>query len=67
MLNIVCVELKKLHLLPHGVTLCLTYADDDDDFQTVDYIYLYVYDIYIYVIDIWCLYIYICHKYYLFL
>ena len=36
-LNIVDVELlqSKLHLLLHVVTLCFTYADDDDDFQTV--------------------------------
>ena len=34
--NIVNVELKqiRLHLLPHVVTLCFTYADDDDDLQT---------------------------------
>ena len=35
-LNIVNVELWQLnlHLLPHVVTLCFTYADDDDDLQT---------------------------------
>ena len=33
--NIVDVELKQLwlNLLPHGATLCLTYADDNDDFR----------------------------------
>ena len=36
MLNIVNVELSqlKLHLLLHVVTLCFTYADEDDDLQT---------------------------------
>ena len=36
MLNIVSVERKQLrsHLLTHVVTLCFTYADDDDDLQT---------------------------------
>ena len=36
-LNIANVELLnlKLHLLLHVVTLCFTYADDDDDLQTV--------------------------------
>ena len=35
-LNIVDVELKqlKLYLLLHVVTLCFTYADDDDKLQT---------------------------------
>ena len=35
-LNIVSVELKqlKVRLLPQGVTLCFTYADNDDDLQT---------------------------------
>ena len=30
------VDLNQLmiHLLPHGVTLCFTYAFDDDDLQT---------------------------------
>ena len=34
-LNIANVELLQLmlHLLPHVVTLCFTYADDDDDLQ----------------------------------
>ena len=29
-INIINIELKqlKLHLLPHGVTLCITYSDD---------------------------------------
>ena len=31
MLNIVNAE---LHLNPHVVTLCFTYADDDNDLQT---------------------------------
>ena len=41
-LNIVNVELYqlKLHLLLHAVTLCFTYADDDDDLQTYMYIYV---------------------------
>ena len=36
MLNIINVKLKqlKLHLLPNSVTLCFTYADDDDDLKT---------------------------------
>ena len=35
-LNIVSLELRQLllHLLPHGMTLCFTYADVDDDLQT---------------------------------
>ena len=33
-LNIVNVEQLRLHLLSHVVTLCFTYADDDDDLQT---------------------------------
>ena len=34
--NIVNVELwqLKIHLLLHVVTLCFTYANDDDDLQT---------------------------------
>ena len=27
-------KLLKLHMLPHGVTLCFIYTDDDDDPQT---------------------------------
>ena len=42
-LNIVNEEQLKLHLLPHGVTLCFTYADDDGDLQTGLYIYTYIY------------------------
>ena len=36
-LNIVDVEPKqfRFHLLLHGVTLCITYADDDGDLQTI--------------------------------
>ena len=35
-LNIAHAELKqlKLHLLPHVVTPCFTYADDDDGLKT---------------------------------
>ena len=49
-LNIVNVELLqlRLHLLLHVVTLCYTYADDDDGLQTGAedgwvYIYIYIY------------------------
>ena len=28
------IYLRKLHLLPHVVILCFTYANDDDDLQT---------------------------------
>ena len=31
--NVELLQLK-LHLLPHVVTLCFTYADDNDDLQT---------------------------------
>ena len=31
--NTICIYLK-LHLLSQVVTLCFTYADDDDDLQT---------------------------------
>ena len=42
-LNIVNGELLqlKLHLLPHVAKLCFTYADDDDDLQTLT-IHIYV-------------------------
>ena len=31
----VCIYVwLRLHLLPHIVTLCFTYADDDDELQT---------------------------------
>ena len=32
----ICVHIwLKLHILPHVVTLCYTYTDDDDDLQTI--------------------------------
>ena len=37
MFNVLNIELEqlKLHLLPHGVTLCFACADEGDDPQTV--------------------------------